>query len=84
LAIGGEPNQADDRCPGHQTHRVWDGDDEGTPGRVAKQVPSQTSGSKRDLATHQDSIEKALTEQHEVSDQQRRMPQRSRQPQRFV
>src|SRR5688572_1276758 len=34
LPMTGEPDEADDRSPNHQAHRVWDGNDEGTPARM--------------------------------------------------
>ena len=40
LAMCGEPNEADDRCPANQAHRVRDGNDAGTPARVTEQVPT--------------------------------------------
>src|SRR5688572_21861512 len=33
LPMTGEPDEADNRCPNHQAHRIWDGYDEGTPAR---------------------------------------------------
>ena len=60
LAMSSEPDEADDRCPTHQAHRIRDGNDEGTPGRMAEQVPRQRSGKKRRLGAHQDLIERAL------------------------